>query len=68
MVVVNTVAYYNTATILAVKCFSAGASSVKHYGFVIYGLRTKLVCLFIQVSVFVQTKCHHLSTKSVRFP
>ncbi len=32
-----------------------GVCTIKHYGFVIYGRRSKLLCLFVQANVFVQT-------------
>ncbi len=34
----------------------AGACTLKHYGFVMYGLHSKLVCLFVEASVFVHAR------------
>ncbi len=33
--------------------FPAGACTIKNYGSVIYGLRSKLVCLFVQARVYL---------------
>jgi hypothetical protein len=45
-----------------------GPASLKNDWFVMYGLHSKLVSLIAQASMFVQTKRHQLTTKSVHFP
>ncbi len=66
----NALAYFATSVSYTLKMFmkfTPGVCIVKHYAFVIYRLRRKLVFLFVKASVFVQTRIK-LTTKIAIFP
>jgi hypothetical protein len=41
---------------ISVKTFTSMAGTIKHYGFVMYGFRSKLICLYEQMKVTDDSK------------
>jgi hypothetical protein len=61
MEVANNLTYCNMAAFTAVRSFivqAVGASTIKHYKSVMYGLRSTLVCLLAGANMFVQARRH----------
>jgi len=56
---INILAHYKhwySMTVKSFITFGPGACTIKHYGIAMCGLCSKLVCLFVQASVFVQAR------------